>query len=67
MGAVFEATNRCLVSRVIDIDDHVSHDGRVLEVLSDHNYLPPDANCRSGWSTSSTLCAFVRVTGTRMG
>jgi xylulose-5-phosphate/fructose-6-phosphate phosphoketolase len=37
LGAVFEATDRCLVSRLIDNDDHVSHDGRVMEVLSEHN------------------------------
>jgi xylulose-5-phosphate/fructose-6-phosphate phosphoketolase len=37
LGAVFEVTDRCLVSRLIDIDDHVSHDGRVMEVLSEHN------------------------------
>jgi xylulose-5-phosphate/fructose-6-phosphate phosphoketolase len=37
LGAVFDATTRCLVSRLIDIDDHVSHDGRVMEVLSEHN------------------------------
>ncbi|MFL5341725.1 MAG: phosphoketolase, partial [Gemmataceae bacterium] len=36
LGAVFEATNRCLVERLIPIDDHVSHDGRVMEVLSEH-------------------------------
>jgi hypothetical protein len=32
LGAVFQATERCLVSRLIGIDDHVSHDGRILEV-----------------------------------
>ena len=37
LGAVFEVTNRCLVSRIEDDDDHVSHDGRVMEVLSEHN------------------------------
>src|SRR5258708_25217391 len=37
LGAVFETTNRCLVSQLTDIDDHVSHDGRVMEVLSEHN------------------------------
>jgi xylulose-5-phosphate/fructose-6-phosphate phosphoketolase len=37
LGAVFEATDRCFVGRVLDIDDHVSHDGRVMEVLSEHN------------------------------
>jgi xylulose-5-phosphate/fructose-6-phosphate phosphoketolase len=42
LGAVFETTNRCFVSRLIEIDDHVSHDGRVMEVLSEHN-------CHGGW------------------
>jgi xylulose-5-phosphate/fructose-6-phosphate phosphoketolase len=37
LGAVFEATDRCFVSKLLDIDDHVSHDGRVMEVLSEHN------------------------------
>ncbi len=47
LGAVFEASDRCLVSRIIDIDDHVSHDGRVMEVLSEHN-------CH-GWLEGYTL------------
>ena len=37
LGAVFEETDRCFVSELIDIDDHVSHEGRVMEVLSEHN------------------------------
>lgn len=37
LGAVFEASNRCLVERTIPDDDHVSPDGRVMEVLSEHN------------------------------
>ena len=36
LGSVFEVENRCLVGRVLDIDDHVSPDGRVMEVLSEH-------------------------------
>jgi xylulose-5-phosphate/fructose-6-phosphate phosphoketolase len=36
LGAVFEVENRCFVGRTLDIDDHVSHDGRVFEVLSEH-------------------------------
>src|SRR5207253_5631775 len=36
LGAVFEVENRCLVARRLDIDDHVSADGRVMEVLSEH-------------------------------
>jgi xylulose-5-phosphate/fructose-6-phosphate phosphoketolase len=41
LGAVFEATTRCSVGETISIDDHVSPDGRVLEVLSEH--------CCEGW------------------
>ncbi len=37
LGAVFEVTDRCFVSPLIAIDDHVSHNGRVMEVLSEHN------------------------------
>jgi len=37
LGAVFEVENRCLVERTIPTDDHVSPDGRVMEVLSEHN------------------------------
>ncbi len=36
LGNVFEVENRCFVGRTIDIDDHVSPDGRVMEVLSEH-------------------------------
>jgi xylulose-5-phosphate/fructose-6-phosphate phosphoketolase len=36
LGAVFEVESRCLVERTIAIDDHVSPDGRVMEVLSEH-------------------------------
>jgi xylulose-5-phosphate/fructose-6-phosphate phosphoketolase len=36
LGAVFEVENRCFVGPTIPNDDHVSHDGRVLEVLSEH-------------------------------
>ena len=41
LGAVFEESDRCLVSEIIPIDDHVSHQGRVMEVLSEH--------CCHGW------------------
>ncbi len=41
LGAVFEATDRCSVAARVDIDNHVSPDGRVLEVLSEH--------CCQGW------------------
>ena len=41
LNAVFEVTDRCSVSETIPIDDHVSPDGRVMEVLSEH--------CCEGW------------------
>ena len=47
LGAVFEVSDRCLVSEIIPIDDHVSHDGRVIEVLSEH--------CCHGWLEGYTL------------
>jgi xylulose-5-phosphate/fructose-6-phosphate phosphoketolase len=33
---VFEVENRCFVGPVLDLDDHVSPSGRVMEVLSEH-------------------------------
>ncbi|MBP2414836.1 xylulose-5-phosphate/fructose-6-phosphate phosphoketolase [Arthrobacter stackebrandtii] len=36
LGAVFEATERCLMEPVLAGDDHLSPDGRVMEVLSEH-------------------------------
>ncbi len=47
LGAVFEASDRCLVSEILPGDDHVSHDGRVMEVLSEH--------CCHGWLEGYTL------------
>jgi xylulose-5-phosphate/fructose-6-phosphate phosphoketolase len=41
LNAVFEATTRCSVAERVSLDDHVSPDGRVLEVLSEH--------CCQGW------------------
>ena len=35
-GAVFEVTNRCSTAEIIPIDDHVATDGRVMEMLSEH-------------------------------
>ncbi len=35
-GAVFEVTNRCSTAEIIAIDDHVAPDGRVMEMLSEH-------------------------------
>ncbi|HYO97975.1 MAG TPA: phosphoketolase family protein, partial [Polyangiaceae bacterium] len=37
LGAVFEVAKRCLVGRVERDDDNVAVDGRVMEVLSEHN------------------------------
>jgi xylulose-5-phosphate/fructose-6-phosphate phosphoketolase len=37
LGAVYEVEKRCLVEQVFPYDDHVSPDGRVMEVLSEHN------------------------------
>jgi xylulose-5-phosphate/fructose-6-phosphate phosphoketolase len=35
-SAVLEQTNRCFTGEVLKTDDHVSADGRVMEVLSEH-------------------------------
>jgi xylulose-5-phosphate/fructose-6-phosphate phosphoketolase len=35
LGNVFEVENRCFVGRTLTIDDHLSPDGRVMEVLSE--------------------------------
>jgi xylulose-5-phosphate/fructose-6-phosphate phosphoketolase len=35
-GAVFEVTNRCSTAEIIPIDDHIAADGRVVEMLSEH-------------------------------
>ena len=37
LGAVYEVENRCLVEPILATDDHVAADGRVMEVLSEHN------------------------------
>jgi xylulose-5-phosphate/fructose-6-phosphate phosphoketolase len=34
--AVFEATDRCSTAEIISLDDHVAADGRVMEILSEH-------------------------------
>jgi xylulose-5-phosphate/fructose-6-phosphate phosphoketolase len=36
LGNVFEVENRCSVERILPQDDHVSPNGRVMEVLSEH-------------------------------
>ncbi len=35
-NAVFEASNRCSVAEILDTDEHLAADGRVMEVLSEH-------------------------------
>jgi xylulose-5-phosphate/fructose-6-phosphate phosphoketolase len=47
LGAVFETEKRCLVSGDAPGDDHISAEGRVMEVLSEHN-------CQ-GWLEGYTL------------
>jgi len=37
LGAVFDSEQRCLVAAPVAGDDHVSPNGRVMEVLSEHN------------------------------
>jgi xylulose-5-phosphate/fructose-6-phosphate phosphoketolase len=41
LNAVFEVTDRCSVAGVLPTDDHVSPEGRVMEILSEH--------CCQGW------------------
>jgi xylulose-5-phosphate/fructose-6-phosphate phosphoketolase len=36
LGAVFETTDRMSAAEILATDDHVSRDGRVMEVLSEH-------------------------------
>ena len=36
LDAVFEATDRTSVAEILPTDDHLAHDGRVMEVLSEH-------------------------------
>jgi xylulose-5-phosphate/fructose-6-phosphate phosphoketolase len=47
LDAVFDVSDRCLVSDILPGDDHVSHEGRVMEVLSEH--------CCHGWLEGYTL------------
>ena len=35
-GDLFEVTDRVWMARILATDDHISHDGRVMEVLSEH-------------------------------
>ena len=41
LSSVFEATKRCFMAETVSIDDDLSLDGRVMEVLSEH--------CCQGW------------------
>ena len=41
LGAVFEVTDRCTMRNIEPSDDHLSQNGRVMEVLSEH--------CCEGW------------------
>ena len=41
LGAVFEVESRCSMEQLVSFDDHVSHEGRVMEILSEH--------CCQGW------------------
>jgi xylulose-5-phosphate/fructose-6-phosphate phosphoketolase len=36
LDAVFEVTDRLLEAKILPTDEHVTHDGRVMEVLSEH-------------------------------
>lgn len=36
LGALFEVTNRAWMAETIPMDDHLSADGRVMEILSEH-------------------------------
>lgn len=36
LGALFEVTNRVWMAEQYDTDDHLSQDGRVMEILSEH-------------------------------
>jgi xylulose-5-phosphate/fructose-6-phosphate phosphoketolase len=36
LGALFEVTNRESMAQILSTDDHVTRDGRVMEVLSEH-------------------------------
>jgi xylulose-5-phosphate/fructose-6-phosphate phosphoketolase len=47
LGAVFEVENRCFVGKTIPGDEKVSAEGRVMEVLSEHN--------QQGWLEGYTL------------
>lgn len=35
-SAVFEVSDRCSTEQILSSDEHVAHDGRVMEILSEH-------------------------------
>ena len=37
LNAIFEVTDRCSTARIIESDENVSPDGRVMEILSEHS------------------------------
>ena len=37
LGAVFDVENRCWLEPMVPNDDHLAPDGRVMEILSEHN------------------------------
>jgi len=36
LGALLEVTDRAWMAEIYDYDDHLAHDGRVMEILSEH-------------------------------
>ncbi|RPH31646.1 MAG: phosphoketolase family protein [Bacteroidales bacterium] len=36
LNALFEETNRVFIGKILPDDDHIAHEGRVMEVLSEH-------------------------------
>ena len=36
LDALFEVTNKCFMGPMLPTDEHISHDGRVMEILSEH-------------------------------
>jgi xylulose-5-phosphate/fructose-6-phosphate phosphoketolase len=36
LGAIFEATDRVFTATILPTDEHIAHEGRVMEVLSEH-------------------------------
>ena len=47
LGAIFDVSDRAFMEKVLPTDTHLSHEGRVMEVLSEHN-------CH-GWLEGYTL------------